>query len=454
VTSDPNQDKSPSWSPDGKYLAFHSDRDGNFEIYTIKVDGLELNRVTNTLAFDGFPSWQPIVSAGSDEVALSEPRPEDIEQQRALNLLTWLSANAIPVTSIEPSMIVDDLLSLRDVIGEVKVVDLRGLTLGSHESFTIRHRILQFLVRELGFDTIVMGVSRDEGSRINQYLQTGDGDPALLLAEFADPRWNTQEMLAIIEWLYRYNQDPETEVKMSLYGVGRENPLIPIDLLVANLLQMDLGTADRREFIYDYLGERSEHLIENVNWLIGEISPTSRIALLGYDFDILDAVRLAQEDFVQQMTFHPTIGSLLRDYYQEDPFRFGFTFGKGLIQAYDSLLEDRTLLTMQIPPAPSGSFEWFAHNIALPIFIVPTQPASGDQTDTVWLDQPLRSRMIIGMFSPTSPDGFFYTVRLSRVYDAIIYVDQTTPPQLLPILTEMETDQSESSCPTEGICIR
>jgi hypothetical protein len=36
----------PSWSPDGSHLIFHSDRAGNYDLYTIGVDGSELNQLT------------------------------------------------------------------------------------------------------------------------------------------------------------------------------------------------------------------------------------------------------------------------------------------------------------------------------------------------------------------------------------------------------------------------
>lgn len=45
-------------SPDGRYVAFNSDReDGNFEIYTMRPDGSEVRRVTRALGDDFDPAW-------------------------------------------------------------------------------------------------------------------------------------------------------------------------------------------------------------------------------------------------------------------------------------------------------------------------------------------------------------------------------------------------------------
>jgi len=40
-------------------IAFHSDRDGNAEIYSIHADGTNETRLTNDEADDRFPSWSP-----------------------------------------------------------------------------------------------------------------------------------------------------------------------------------------------------------------------------------------------------------------------------------------------------------------------------------------------------------------------------------------------------------
>jgi Tol biopolymer transport system component len=44
--------------PDGK-IAFATDRDGNFEIYTINPDGSGLTRLTNTSSAEATPAWSP-----------------------------------------------------------------------------------------------------------------------------------------------------------------------------------------------------------------------------------------------------------------------------------------------------------------------------------------------------------------------------------------------------------
>src|SRR4029434_7613840 len=46
LTAGVAHDNFPSWSPKGDRIAFTSDRDGDYEIYTIRPDGTELRRLS------------------------------------------------------------------------------------------------------------------------------------------------------------------------------------------------------------------------------------------------------------------------------------------------------------------------------------------------------------------------------------------------------------------------
>ena len=60
LTNDPARDRGPAWSPDGRRIAFFSDRSGSYEIWTIDPDGTALTLLTNTPGANrSTPIWSP-----------------------------------------------------------------------------------------------------------------------------------------------------------------------------------------------------------------------------------------------------------------------------------------------------------------------------------------------------------------------------------------------------------
>ena len=80
LTNNPSDDRYPSWSPDGKRIAFSSDRDGRprknfgitYEIYVMDADGGNQQRLTN----NDFDDWHPVWSPDGKRIAFSSDRDD------------------------------------------------------------------------------------------------------------------------------------------------------------------------------------------------------------------------------------------------------------------------------------------------------------------------------------------------------------------------------------------
>lgn len=59
VTSGPFDDREPHWSPDGRTIAFSSDRSGNYDVWALDVASGGVRQVTRDDGNEFFPAWSP-----------------------------------------------------------------------------------------------------------------------------------------------------------------------------------------------------------------------------------------------------------------------------------------------------------------------------------------------------------------------------------------------------------
>ncbi|MBI3886224.1 MAG: S9 family peptidase [Opitutae bacterium] len=59
LTNSPKHDRHPRWSPDGKWIAFESNRDGSYQIWLIPAAGGEARKLTTVSTEANGPVWSP-----------------------------------------------------------------------------------------------------------------------------------------------------------------------------------------------------------------------------------------------------------------------------------------------------------------------------------------------------------------------------------------------------------
>ena len=508
LTDSPRKDTHPAWSPDGQWIAFYSNREGdlglNFEIYVMRADGSGQTRLTYHGDFDGFPAWQPPISLTSTvpipATSVTGTTAAGYGLQVEPGVAAWLQDNAIPIATVEAGSGCDDLVRLGEIIGEARIVALGAATCGTHEFFTMKHRLLEYLVEELGFNTLAIEANWGDTDLINHYIHTGEGDAAQLLADLGE-RWNTQEMLDVIEWMRAHNQEPGDAPQVSFYGFDLGNPLPSMDHVVAYLQQVDADEAARADSLYDCFREyqdnwvmyspfvnprsrdcadnvqqvssalfsqsdeyiaassqdeyafalqsarivvqaetfyrtlyseiRNHGMARNVTWLLEQAGPDNKLILWTHNFHVADTCYEVDFPSYYPSDSYPSMGSHLDETYGKDLFRIGFAFSAGQVNALNYDTEDASLTTFQVPPAPPGSFGWFARSAGLPAFILPIELVDiVGHPGADWLVQPLLLRSIYFSYDEAVPGRYFFEYHPDD-FDAMIYIEQSTPTQLL-----------------------
>ena len=128
---------SPSWSPDGRHLAFVSYRDGNWDIYVIGSDGSNLRNLTHDSAWDFSPSWSPdgrYIAFSSWRDGVPEIYVMGSDGSNLRNLTNHRDADLEPSWSPDGRRLAfvsdrdgsSDISSNRDVDAEIYVMDSDG----------------------------------------------------------------------------------------------------------------------------------------------------------------------------------------------------------------------------------------------------------------------------------------------------------------------------------------
>lgn len=131
----------------------------------------------------------------------------------------WLSANAVPLTTLSADGPLDELEPLRAPLDEVRILGMGESTHGTREFFRLKHRLLRFLVLEMGCTALAMEASESAARAVDAYVHGGPGDAARLLDRLGFWTWRTEEVLDLVEWMREHNRTAPATGRVSFVGV-------------------------------------------------------------------------------------------------------------------------------------------------------------------------------------------------------------------------------------------
>jgi erythromycin esterase len=131
----------------------------------------------------------------------------------------WLRQRALPLETIEAGHGFADLQPLKQTLQDVAVVGLGESTHGTSEFIVAKHRLLEFLVVELGFRLFALESSYPACEPINAYVLHGEGELEEVLSGQWYTPWDTEEFTAMVRWMRVYNASVPEAQQVSFYGV-------------------------------------------------------------------------------------------------------------------------------------------------------------------------------------------------------------------------------------------
>lgn len=136
----------------------------------------------------------------------------------AQEVTEWAKGVAIPLESTDPATDLKDMERLDAVVGDARIVAMGEATHGTREFFRMKHRMLEYLVEKKGFTIFGIEANWPESLGINDYVLNGTGDAQSALDGLYFWTWNTEEVLDLIRWMRKYNEDPAHVKKVRFYG--------------------------------------------------------------------------------------------------------------------------------------------------------------------------------------------------------------------------------------------
>jgi erythromycin esterase-like protein len=117
----------------------------------------------------------------------------------------WVRKNAAVFDGVEAGHGFADLKGLKTLVGDARIVALGEPTHGSREVFQMKHRLLEYLVEELGFTVFSIEANMPEAFAVGRYVLDGDGDPRALIRGMYFWTWSTEEVHDMVRWMRKHN---------------------------------------------------------------------------------------------------------------------------------------------------------------------------------------------------------------------------------------------------------
>ena len=388
--------------------------------------------------------------------------------------LEWLRSAVFPLESFDMNYDYEDISSLKEIIGNAKIVALGEVSHGSSEIFKMKGRIIKYLVERAGFNVFAIEASMPDAYKLNKYIINGAGDPKKLIKGMGFWTWDTQEMLDIVVWMKKYNDDhskkinftgfdmqlypsalKEIKSQLNKYGINYDLSILEINLrnlndkmdefyLKRNPFNRKLKRSKSIKTELSYLRHRTAKRIpdkKDQDWFIRNIRLLEQFSELLTSYrkrDIYMAENLlwitthsnagskfivwAHNGHIQKTG--GMLGAIVSKKLKKDYLAVGFAFHKGTYTAYR---QRGKVTTCQAQTSYPGSYEYYFHMTRFPIFLMDFKQVSSTLPQAKWL----YSRLLFRVVGAMKEKEEFEPANILKEFDALVFIDKSTNSALL-----------------------
>ena len=402
-----------------------------------------------------------------------------------MQFANWINTNAQPINSVDAGSTTDDLQIFKAILKDVRIVGLGEATHGSSVFFRMKHRMLEFLVKEMGFTSFYIEASMSRCTYINDYVLYGRGNPDTATAIQGFWTWRTDEVRDMIVWMRQYNSTVPDENKVQFWGYDlqindggwKELKLFYSNVNPSRIAQLDSlqtqfdsasiwsNTADRQlkgaelfkeihqkclnvlndialnEGQYEYIAgkvlydanlmniklivQEAESYMDDYNDRRDYYMAQNILYLLNKEKPGVKVVAWAHNGHIGKdaSTTSITMGSYLDNVLKSKYYAIGFEFHSGSFQTMnlDSIIKSKNPAVMSVAEPPLESLPWYFNNTGKDKLFLDFRN-TGSEKITNFL-KPIGMHSFGSMYSRKWPETFQMQ---PAMYDGMIYIKEST----------------------------
>ena len=391
-------------------------------------------------------------------------------------IISELDRAGFPLKSLNPNDDLSDLVQLQDIFKDKSIVALGEATHGTREFFTVKHRLIQYLVAQMGFRTFVIEADFAGAGLMNDYISIGKGTIDSALKGLTVGFWFTQEFVELVDWMKHYNLGKAGSDQIKFYGCDMQFAFTSATLIsngsirLKNPLSEKAMTGLMKISKYGFGNvskDDSKLLIETVKELQANISQEKDSLTKQYIHTVLQTIEYATQndwfnkdivrdkymaknsewiynhegkrkmiiwahnlhiakDFPGNSNILPMGGHLAKTF-PRDYYSLGFGFDSGTLRGYDPLT--RKAVNFVLPSvAIKNSTDFIFSQSSMSNFILDFQIAAAFPSLNSVLNERLHARSIGGQYKADKQaegkDGTYQ--KFGKLYDGIIFIRKTT----------------------------